>query len=210
MRYLAAKFDMVGSRRVPQRGDVQKHFLDMAVEINGKFAQDLAAKFVVTHGDEAQALFKLGRGGGVFRVLEFLAVSLPEVDFRCGVGLGTLSTALQRTAIAMDGQAWQNAQKALENTKRQRKIIEFYGFQKELETQLNALGNLLGYLQSRWTKEQTEAIFLLSQTNSQKEIARRLNISEAAVSKRLKAAGWQHYYRGRRSLEMLLEKVKDP
>lgn len=72
------------------------------------------------------------------------------------------------------------------------------------------LGNLLCYLQARWTKDQVETIRLLSQLYTRTEIAASLGISRAAVSKRLVAAGWHHYQYGRKSLEMLLESVRDP
>jgi hypothetical protein len=42
----------------------------------------------------------------------------------------------------MDGEAWQNAQQALDNSKIGRLIISFSGFDPELEFQLNASDNL--------------------------------------------------------------------
>lgn len=205
MLYVAAKFDMIGSRKLQKRDDVQKHFLLMAEEINTKFRDYLAAEFVVTHGDEAQVLLGATNAKWVFRIFEFLSVSMGEVDLRCGVGLGTLSTDLQQKSIGMDGEAWQHAKIAIETAKKKRQIIGFSGYDAELQSHLTALANLLCYLHVRWTKEQIEAIRLVSQGHTQREIAPILGVSEAAVSKRLTAAGWQHYARGRQSLEALLE-----
>ncbi|NMB01680.1 MAG: hypothetical protein GX971_09240 [Firmicutes bacterium] len=210
MQYIAAKFDMVGSRKLHRRSDVQKHFLLMAEDINVKFSDYLEAEFIVTHGDEAQVLLKASQAKWVFRMFEHLSISMAEVDLRCGVGLGTLSTDLQEISIGMDGEAWQNAKHAIDTAKKKRQTIGFFGFDSELQTHLNAIGNLLCHLQARWTKEQTETIRLLSQEHTQKEIAVLLGISQAAVSKRLTAAGWQHYYCGRESLEMLLERGLSP
>lgn len=95
MEYIALKFDMIGSRRLHERDDVQKHFLLMAAEINKKFAEVLEAEFIVTHGDEAQALLKRAQAPMVFRLFEHISISMKEVSFRCGVGLGTLSTSVQ-------------------------------------------------------------------------------------------------------------------
>ena len=209
MQYIAAKFDMVNSRKLHERSDVQKHFLRMAEEINVKFSDYLVAEFVVTHGDEAQVLLKASQAKWVFHIFEHLSISMSEVDLRCGVGLGTLSTDLQTASIGMDGEAWQNAKQAIEDAKKQRQTIAFFGFDSQLQTHLNAMGNLLCYLQGRWTKEQTETIRLLSQSQTQKEVAAILGISEAAVSKRLAAAGWQYYARGRTSLELLLMEADD-
>lgn len=204
MQYVAVKFDMVNSRKLQRRGSIQKQFLRTAEEINMMFSDYLAAEFVVTHGDEAQVLLKASQAKWVFRIFEHLSISMAEVDLRCGVGIGKLSTNLQKVAIGMDGEVWQNAKQAIENAKKQRQTMDFFGFDPELQIHLNAMGNLLCHLQARWTKEQLETIRLLSQLQTQKEIATLLEISQAAVSKRLSSAGWQHYVRGRTSLEMLL------
>lgn len=209
MEYIALKFDMIGSRRLHERDDVQKHFLLMAAEINKKFAAVLEAEFIVTHGDEAQALLMRSQAPMVFRIFEHLSISMKEVSFRCGVGLGTLSTSVQQKAIGMDGIAWQNAKKAVDNAKKKRQTIHFCGFNPLLQTHLNALGNVLCHIQTRWTKDQIETILLLSKFPTQKEIAAFLEISEAAVSKRLAAAAWHHYYAGRQSLELHLRKVAE-
>lgn len=205
MQYIAAKYDMIGSRRLTLRDDIQKHFLHVADEINCKFEGVLEAKFIVTHGDEAQALFSISHAQAAFSVFEHLALAMGEVRFRCGIGLGTLSTTIQQSAIGMDGEAWQNAKHAIDYAKKKRQSIHFYGFEPQLQVHLNALSNLLGFLQAGWTKEQRETILLVSEFATQREIAIHLGVSDVAVSKRLTAAGWNHYQDGRASLDLQLE-----
>lgn len=207
MQYMALKFDMVRSRRLRGRDEVQKQFLATVADINRQFRACLAADFVVTHGDEAQVLLGAQQGRWAFQLFEHLVFSMRGVEFRCGIGWGTLSTALQPLSIGMDGEAWQNAQKALDKAKKGRLIISFSGFNPELEFQLNALGNLLCHVQARWSGEQLETILLLSRLGKQRVVAAKLGISEAAVSKQLTAAGWHHYSRGRAALERLLVKA---
>lgn len=205
MEYIALKFDIVGSRKLLQRESVQRTFLAVADEINERFGSGLAAEFIVTHGDEAQALLRTSHADFAFAIFEHLFFAIRAVEFRCGIGLGTLSTSLREKAIGMDGTAWQNAEAAIQCAKKKRQAIYFKGFAPHLETQLNALGNLLCFVRSRWTKEQIEVIRLLTKFSTQKEIAVNLGISEAAVSKRLTSAGWQYYYQGRRALDILLQ-----
>ncbi len=64
MRYVAVKVDMVSSRLLQQRGEVQRRFLDIAGEINDRFGEHLVAEFVVTHGDEAQVLLPPSQAHG--------------------------------------------------------------------------------------------------------------------------------------------------
>lgn len=120
MRYIAAQYDMIGSRRLKQRSDAQKRFLHVADEINSKFSEALEAKFIVTHGDEAQALFKVAEAHTAFRVFEHLSFTMNGVQFRCGIGSGTLSTPVRSTAIGMDGEAWINAKNAVDHAKKKR------------------------------------------------------------------------------------------
>ena len=207
MEYFALKFDIVNSRRLPHRDRVQREFLMLAEDINRRFTHVLAAKFIVTHGDEAQALLNKEDAPEAYRIYEYLTIAMRTASLRCGVGLGTLSTDIQDEAIGMDGTAWQNAGAALETAKSKRRAICFQGFEPAFQLHLNALGNLLCYIQSRGTREQVEVIRLLAECSSQKEIAARLGVSEAAVSKRLKASGWQYYYEGRTALELLLKQA---
>jgi len=209
LEYLALKFDIINSRKLPHRDLVQREFLLLAEAVNRRFTNVLAAKYIVTHGDEAQALLKKQDAPEAFRIFEFLTVAMRTASLRCGVGLGTLSTDIQAEAIGMDGTAWQNADAALETAKAKRRAIYFQGFEPVLQLHLNALGNLLCYIQSRWTGEQVEVIRLLEECSSQKEIAARLGVSEVAVSKRLKASGWQYYSEGRAALELLLKQAAE-
>ena len=109
MEYLALKFDIVNSRRLPHRDRVQREFLMLAEDINRRFTHVLAAKFIVTHGDEAQALLNKEDAPEAYRIYEYLTIAMRTASLRCGVGLGTLSTDIQDEAIGMDGTAWQNA-----------------------------------------------------------------------------------------------------
>ena len=118
MRLVAVKLVRVSSWLLQQRVEVQRRFLDIAGEINDRFGEHLVAEFVVTHGDEAQVLLPPSLAPWVFRVCEYVALALAEVEFRFGVGCGTLSTELLPISIVMDGEAWQNAEVALTRAKR--------------------------------------------------------------------------------------------
>ena len=68
MQYMALKFDMVRSRRLRGRDEVQKQFLATVADINRQFRACLAADFVVTHGDEAQVLLGAQQGRWAFKL----------------------------------------------------------------------------------------------------------------------------------------------
>jgi hypothetical protein len=205
--YLAVKLDMVRSRRLKERTRVQERFLKVVDELNEIFTSSVAACFVVTHGDEAQGLLKLSYACSLFSVIEYIAYSMHSIQFRFGVGIGALSTQLQDIAIGMDGEVWQRAKQAIDEAHRTKQFVKFYGFE-ELEQQvLGALGNFLLWTMWKWSEDQKTAIHLLRKGMSQVEISQTLGVSEAAISKRLTAAGWRYYESGAEAMKSLLSKV---
>jgi Trp operon repressor len=208
--YLAVKMDMVRSRKLKERAKVQERFLKVINELNEKFSSSLAARFVVTHGDEAQGLLKAAHAGSLFSIIEYLIYSMPFIHFRFGIGIGTLSTRLQDIAIGMDGEVWQRAKQAIEEVHKSKQFIKFCGFEEFDQQMLGALGDLLLWTMWKWSEDQKTAIHLLRKGMSQVEIAHTLGVSEAAISKRLTAAGWRYYEAGAEAMKALLLKAVKP
>jgi hypothetical protein len=51
--YLGMKVDLKGSHKIIERGKVQDQFFDVTNKINIHYRDYLAAKMIITHGDEA-------------------------------------------------------------------------------------------------------------------------------------------------------------
>lgn len=202
--YIAFKTDMVKSKKIPDRGDVQEKFLKVAEDLNSRFSESFESRFVVTHGDEAQGLIKPTAADSVIEIIEALVEGIAPVQLRFGLGFGTLSTRLQEVSIGMDGEAWQKAKSAIEEARHSHQETCFRGFNFRVERLLEALTNLLLFHHSHWTKEQLEVIGWIRRGLSQSSVADLLGVSEAAVSKRLSAAGWRQYLDGKGSLKALL------
>lgn len=212
--YIAVKLDVVRSRRIAERSDFQERLLAVVEDVNTRYTGAVAARFVVTHGDEVQGLLHAESAGGaaLIDVVEEFSDALSPQILRTGVGLGTLSTRLQPTAIGMDGPAWHRAKEAIDRAKRERVFIAFSGFDgtgpaSVTDATLAALANLLIWQRRRWTPLQRSIISALRQGATQKRAAHSLGISEPAVSKSLHAAGWKHYSDGRAALKTLLASV---
>lgn len=208
--YLAVKLDMVRSRKLKERAKVQERFLKVIDELNEKFSSSLVSRFVVTHGDEAQGLLKVAHASSLFSIIEYLVYSIPSIHFRFGIGIGTLSTQLQDIAIGMDGEVWQRAKQAIEEVHKSKQFIKFCGFEELDQQMLGALGDLLLWTMWKWSEDQKIAIHLLRKGMSQVEIAHTLGVSEAAISKRLTAAGWRYYETGAEAMKALLLKAVKP
>jgi hypothetical protein len=207
LRYIALKTDIIRSRALQERNKVQELFLKAANRMNAQFHLYFESGFIVTHGDEAQALIKIEAVGSVYQMIEALVEMMDPVELRFGMGCGTLNTTVQKMAIGMDGEAWQNAKQAIDIARRSHQIVCFRGFYPDVEKSLEAFANLLLFLHQRWTPEQLEVIRIMRTGQTQAAIAKMLKVSEAAISKRLSAAGWHQYEEGLDALQKLWAKA---
>ena len=102
-RYIAVIADMVRSRELPRsrRRVLQKHFSRLIATLNRDYRKAIAARFVITLGDEFQGVLK--SAALIPDLIWRLEQDFPERELRVGVGFGILDTPLQRYAINIDG-----------------------------------------------------------------------------------------------------------
>lgn len=201
--FIGMKVDIVASRKIQGRELTQKQFFQAVDYINRQYQDYLASEMIITHGDEAQALFLPEVACKLFDVVEDIYNSLIPHSLRFGFGAGTLATSLQRKAIGMDGVVWHRAEEALQEAKQKKQVLRFLAPFPALSA-INALPNLLFSLKKGWTEQQREVIALKDKFATQQELASFLGISPAAVSQRLRAAHYDLYREGKDALGMLL------
>ena len=202
--FVAIKMDMRSSRRIRDREWAQERFLQVMETLNRELAASSQARFIVTHGDEAQGMLKRESAPDVLAAMERAIEGVFPVRLRFGIGMGTLSTPLQPDAIGMDGEAWHAASRALSLARSRRKHVVFSGFGEHVDQQLCALANLLLHMRNGWSPEQRRAIQMVDAGMMQSAAARILGISESAISQRLTSAGWRFYKDGRVAVGNLL------
>jgi len=202
--FVAVKMDMRSSRRIRDREQAQERFLQVMDALNREFAASIQARFIVTHGDEAQGMLRPETAPDALAAMERAIEGVFPVRLRFGIGMGTLSTPLQPAAIGMDGEAWHAASRALSLARSRRKHVVFSGFGEQTDEQLCALANLLLHLRNGWSPEQRRAIELVDAGMMQSAAAAALGVSESAISQRLTSAGWHFYRDGREAVASLL------
>ncbi|HBE78607.1 MAG TPA: hypothetical protein DDW65_12655 [Firmicutes bacterium] len=206
-RYIALKTDMVHSRNLAERNEIQELFFKAADRINADYGSCFESGFIVTHGDEAQALIRIEAATSLYPIIEALVEMMAPVELRFGLGCGTLNTKVQKMAIGMDGKAWLNAKQAIDMARKSHRMVCFRGFPADWEQGVESLVNLLLFLHQRWTPEQLKAIRKIRCGQTQTAVAKIFNVTEAAISKRLSAAGWHQYEDGREALFKLFAKA---
>lgn len=200
--------DIVGSRRVEgeDRRALQRLVERTLGEANRRFARQLAARFLITVGDELQGLLK--DPVVLPEIIRLLETRLPQIELRLGIGRGAVDTDLKEYAVGMDGPAWHAARAAIEQAKKEHRMGGvFLGFGERADRSLDGLARLLHHLRAGLTAKQRALLEALLDDESQTEVARRLGISKQAVSKQARAAGWAPYQEGEAALRAILADV---
>ena len=160
--------------------------------VNNAFGRSLKLEFVRTAGDEMQGLLDSPEP-----VVELVLDAVRSAPWWLGIGIGSVDLPLGQTSAESRGTAFYNAREALLEAKDSPYGFAVVGDDEEPARAVAANLTLLASLAKRRGPRQWEAVELLHRGLSQKEIGRRLGISQQAVSQRLRAAGWQEELEGR-------------
>jgi predicted DNA-binding protein YlxM (UPF0122 family) len=126
------------------------------------------------------------------------------------VGLGVLTTPIQKVAINIDGPALYYARAAIQTAAEKRSFGGvFLGF-GELDPVMNGIARILWFHRSTLTRRQLGIVELLRQGRSQSEAAEELDISRQAVSKQVASTGWWAYTEAESAWRILLERYINP
>ena len=200
---------MVSSRSLSpsRRSRVQEDFTELMAYLNRIFRPHLRAKFVVTLGDEFQAL--LHHPAIVPELIWTLEQRFTARPLRVGFGFGKIHTSIKEYAINVDGPALHNARASIECAKR-RKLLGgvFTGFGRALDPALNGFARLLYHQRKTWPAQQRAVVARMHEGQKGTDIAKSLGITKQAVSRYASLAGWDAYMEAEDGWRALLRGVK--
>ena len=204
--YLALIADVIDSKMVQERLDLQKQVEKTLQKLNELFGDYLASRFTLTLGDEFQALLKVD--APVFQIIDTLRSELTPTQLRFGIGLGEIVTAIDPLqSVGADGPAYWNARAAINFVHQKNDYgntqIYFSSGKENQDFFVNALIASGEAIRSGWRDSQEEILLNLlkrsvySESFSQQDLAQSLAINPSALSKRLKSSSVRVYLRGR-------------
>ena len=204
--YLALIADVIDSKMVQERLDLQKQLEKTLQKMNELFGDYLASRFTLTLGDEFQALLKVD--APVFQIIDTLRSELTPTQLRFGIGLGEIVTAIDPLqSVGADGPAYWNARAAINFVHQKNDYgntqIYFSSGKENQDFFVNALIASGEAIRSGWRDSQEEILLNLlkrsvySESFSQQDLAQSLAINPSALSKRLKSSSVRVYLRGR-------------
>ena len=204
--YLALIADVIDSKMVQERLDLQKQVEKTLQKMNELFGDYLASRFTLTLGDEFQALLEVD--APVFQIIDTLRLELNPTQLRFGIGLGEIVTAIDPLqSVGADGPAYWNARAAINFVHQKNDYgntqIYFSSGKENQDFFVNALIASGEAIRSGWRDSQEEILLNLlkrsvySESFSQQDLAQSLAINPSALSKRLKSSSVRVYLRGR-------------
>jgi hypothetical protein len=199
--FLAIIGDLRASRSAPERAETQRLLEEALARVSREEKERLAARFVVTLGDEFQGLLR--GAGATMRVLLALEGALDGIPVRYGVGWGTLSTPLKEEALGMDGPCFHRARGAVDRGKQEDRWVTVWGFGADDEI-VNGILSLMAAVRGEWTDIQAETVAETRRAATQRDVAAARGRSESTVSKALKAANYDQMLEAERAVTAIL------
>lgn len=217
MMYIALIGDIIESKKIQDRAQVQQQLLRLMKELNWQYQDYLISPFTVTTGDEFQALFS--PNSYMFQIIDQLSVAFSPYEIRFGIGVGEMVTEINKEqSIGSDGPAYWLAREAINHIHDKNDYginhISVFLADEEVAWTVNAMLAACSFVQSKWTEVQYDVLKQLlteniyDETFSHKEIARSLGITPSAFNKRIKASGLKIYLRNKRvAMNQILKEI---
>ena len=217
MMYIALIGDIIESKKIQDRAQVQQHLLQLMKELNQQYQNYLVSPFTVTTGDEFQALFS--PNSYIFQIIDQLSVAFSPYEIRFGIGVGEMVTEINKEqSIGSDGPAYWLAREAINHIHDKNDYginhISVFLANEEVSWTVNAMLAACSFIQSKWTEVQYDVLKQLlaeniyDETFSHKEMARSLGITPSAFNKRIKASGLKIYLRNKRvAMNQILKEI---
>lgn len=192
--YLALIGDIVESRKIKERENVQRQLQHILDGINCRYCDYIVSKFVITVGDELQGL--LLPQAPVYRIISTILEKLYPVKLRFGLGFGFLSTGIinKEMAIGMDGPAFYLAREAVNRAHRCKGYA--IAFRSDVipssdEADINTYLGLLAVIRNLWNNKFLQIVEFLRMDLKQVEIANKMQVSQPYISELIKQAHWR-------------------
>jgi hypothetical protein len=211
MDFAAVLGDLIGSRKIPGRKSVSKNIASALRKIQSEFREQMTAPLKLTQGmDEISGLFK--NPNAAFRASWTLNNHIYPHQFRIAISLGKIDIGLSsKDAGQMDGPAFHQASKLIEVAKLEKKyyIIDL-GSSEELKNYsklITETANLIVIISNARSKHQREIVMEYDKLLNQKKVAKKLSITQQAVSDALRKANWKETNEAERVINRILESV---
>jgi hypothetical protein len=189
--------DIVRSREIPNRAEAQEILKNALYIINRKFESQIQAPFVIVWGDSFQGAIKSFKH--IYEILDTISEHFPH-KFRCGIGIGNISTGSSSNVLEMDGEALLNSRFSLRVATLYKLDVWIHSPNMLFNRTMNVLFLLLRTLTNQWTDTQREVVTHRKLQLTYQQIGELRGVSKQAINNILKSANWSYIEMAKRML----------
>lgn len=203
--YYALIGDLVGSRDLEDRAEVQVRLAEGIRELNATLLAEVVVPLKLTAGDEAQGL--LDDPEVSLDIIIRLSDAVFPARISWGLGRGGLATELVDDVAMLDGPCFHRAREAVERAKRSSEWLAVRGLPEPDGRVLAGLMNLIGAIRSGWTPRQAEVV-QEARTKKQVRVAEELGVHRSTISRTLSSASYGPVIEGEEAARALLRELR--
>lgn len=182
MHYCAIIGDIVNSKELVNRQEVQCRLDSAFSEINTSYSNDIASNFAITIGDEFQGL--LYQPSISYKLIKHIKKMIEPVRCGFGVGIGELYARYNEFYFG-DGPAWHYARKMVDILAKKKEPSIRYFSNSNTDELINALLILIECCVKSRTPDQTKIIQFYEEFKSQQKVAHLSQITHSSINKML-------------------------
>ena len=215
--YCVLMGDIVDSKEIigKDKEKISKEISLMLERINFEYKKDIQIDFSSSRGDFFEGV--LYSAYKAVEIANDIIQTLLPNEIRVSIALGELDIINDtRNANHADGDAFHIADRVLREMKNQKSngwlhlSVNIERHDKHVQNIIDSYLLLLETMTDSWTDKQREcALYMSHYKNQQNVVANKLNITEAAVSKHLKAANYVVYKKAFENLGKYLKSIDE-
>lgn len=194
------------SRKMQDRLAFQEKLLLACHEANRKYSYDIHTGFKIIKGvDEIGCVFE--NITSLYKCISVIWNHIYPQRMRFACILDVVDVEPSKKDISrLDGPAFHRAAQAIEDLRKKPSLLFYMDLgQPVLDTAISGQINLMLLLREHWSEIQLQQILEYQRTNSQKEVAEKLDVTPQAVSQSIKAAKWLEMEKIEENMQLLLK-----
>lgn len=183
--------DVIQSRQIDNRDDFQKIIEKTCKNINTMYAEGIYADFKILKGiDEIGGV--LSSMSNIYKIITKILDDIYPNTIRFALVFDYIDTALEtRNITKMDGVAFHKASEMIKELKMSKLMFDMSVEDEMLDMSITGQINLIFLIKKNWSATQYNTVREYEKIKKQSEVAKKLRITQQAVSKNLKRSMWK-------------------
>lgn len=183
--------DVVSSRSISDRENFQKKLGEACKKINKTYVSDIYGDFRILKGvDEVSGV--LSTISNSYDIITAMLEQLYPHLMRFVLVCDYIDTALETRDVArMDGPAFHRASDIMNTLKKSKLMFDMSVDDELMDAAITGQINLILLLKRNWSQKQHQIVREYEKTRNQYDVAKKLGITQQAVSKALTRSMWK-------------------